>query len=146
MFFSKINTPTNPPFILIFLIKSIDNVTNYYFWLIYLPTGQLAGHAGPSRGVTAVVHGWFFMHWATIWIKSREHLQLPTVGWSERNEIHQTSCSIITFVAPIKWELDSIVMAIQLSSNKDDICQVNILQFTMIYFTAYHINGFNKLL
>ena len=46
-----------------------------------LPPHRSAGRACilHPQGVTAVVHGWLFVHWATVWVKSNE-TPLPAHG------------------------------------------------------------------
>ena len=84
-----------------FSINEKANVTNYYCCCVSLRSasprtpqvgvGQQLEHSGFfSHGATAVIHGYSFMHWTTIWTKRGQLTLTPPVRSSEQKEIHQT--------------------------------------------------------
>ena len=106
-----------------------------------LPPHWLAGKACRlhPQGVTAVVHGCLFMHWATIWVKSsKTHLppHWGKVGAKGNTPDfmleHFIAFFCITLVASFTWELDPRIKAIQQTS-----CQAKTLQFYNGYIYIY---------
>ena len=90
-----------------------------------LPLHLSAGRAYRlyHQGVTVVVHGYLFMHWATIWVKCKETYSPPYAGEFrvEGNTPdfmleHFITFCCITFVALFTWEVDTRIKAIQQTS------------------------------
>ena len=124
----------------IFLTLEMEFVSSLVSW---------QGMQVSSTGVTAVAHGYLFMHWATIWVKNSETLREVQ---SERKNtrlhawtlyyipLHYTGCSLHMGGRPQnqgysawftqRWHLPSKIPSI--------------LQW--LYFTVYNNNEFHKLL